>query len=99
MSSGLPFGNGTLSLGGVELELGSLLNAARSLAGKLSVLVIAPSIACFLWFWVAYQTSPLRKYPGPFLAGMFVFCVSEMTRRCHAGPSLLTTHMSDNSQG
>jgi len=75
MSSDLPFANGTLLLGGVELELGSLLDAVRSPAGKLSVLVIAPSIACFLWFWVAYQTSPLRKYPGPFLAGMLILYV------------------------
>lgn len=28
-----------------------------------------PSITVFLWFLVAYQTSPLKKYPGPFLAG------------------------------
>lgn len=28
-----------------------------------------PSITIFLWFSVAYQTSALKKYPGPFLAG------------------------------
>ncbi|KAK3336366.1 cytochrome P450 [Cercophora scortea] len=38
-------------------------------ANKLASLVLAPSIACFLWFFVSYHTSPLKKYPGPFLAG------------------------------
>ncbi|KAK4096345.1 cytochrome P450 [Parathielavia hyrcaniae] len=36
---------------------------------KLAALVLAPWIAVFLWFLVAYQTSPLKRYPGPFLAG------------------------------
>lgn len=39
-------------------------------ANKLSAIVLGPSVAVFLWFFVAYQTSPLKKYPGPFLAGM-----------------------------
>ena len=29
---------------------------------------LAP-LAIFLWFVVSYYTSPLRRYPGPFLAG------------------------------
>ncbi|KAK0649763.1 cytochrome P450 [Cercophora newfieldiana] len=64
MASVLPRGwsNGTWSVGGVDFNVSSN-------AGKATIAVIAPSIACFLWFWVAYQTSPLRKYPGPFLAG------------------------------
>ncbi|KAM7195564.1 Pisatin demethylase [Naviculisporaceae sp. PSN 640] len=30
---------------------------------------LVPSFTIFFWFFVAYQTSPLKKYPGPFLAG------------------------------
>lgn len=63
--------NTTWSVGGVDVDVASVLEAAQTTRGKLSILVVAPSIAVFLWFWVAYQTSPLRKYPGPFLAGMF----------------------------
>lgn len=34
-----------------------------------SAAVLVPAITIFVWFFVAYQTSPLKKYPGPFLAG------------------------------
>lgn len=47
----------------------TVLDAARTTTGKLTLLIVGPSVACLVWFWVAYQTSPLRKYPGPFLAG------------------------------
>jgi len=30
---------------------------------------VTPLVTIFLWFLVSYQTSPLKKYPGPFLAG------------------------------
>ena len=33
--------------------------------------VVAPALTIFLWFLVSYYTSPLKKYPGPFLAGEF----------------------------
>ncbi|KAL2126473.1 hypothetical protein VTI74DRAFT_844 [Chaetomium olivicolor] len=49
------------------LDVSSLLATAWS--HKLSIFALAPSIAVFLWFYVAWQTSPLKKYPGPFLAG------------------------------
>jgi len=76
MAPGL-FSNGTFSVGGVDVDLASVLEAARTPTGKLTVAVVAPSIAILFWFWVAYQTSPLRKYPGPFLAGAVMFhCVS-----------------------
>ncbi|KAK4655008.1 hypothetical protein QC762_405500 [Podospora pseudocomata] len=51
----------------LDWDWNTVLTAAQS--SKLTLLVVAPSIACFLWFFVAYQTSPLKKYPGPFLAG------------------------------
>ncbi|KAL2157081.1 hypothetical protein VTH06DRAFT_7037 [Thermothelomyces fergusii] len=35
----------------------------------LTTLVFGPALAIFLWFCVAYHTSPLKQYPGPFLAG------------------------------
>ncbi|KAK4156595.1 Pisatin demethylase [Chaetomidium leptoderma] len=68
MASASPAANGGLPpADGSALDLTSLL--AGVWGNKLSVLVLAPSIAVFLWFFVAYQTSPLKKYPGPFLAG------------------------------
>lgn len=87
MASGL-FSNGTFSVGGVDLDVASLLDAARTPTGKLTVAVVAPSIAIFFWFWVAYQTSPLRKYPGPFLAGTLMFHWCQLTRaRSHPNPT------------
>lgn len=69
MASASPAANGGLPpTGGSALDLTSLL--AGVLANKLTAVVLAPSVAVFLWFFVAYQTSPLKKYPGPFLAGM-----------------------------
>jgi hypothetical protein len=68
MASASPAANG-----GFPAPEGSALDLASVLSGvaqhKLSVLVLAPAIALFLWFLVAYQTSPLKKYPGPLLAG------------------------------
>jgi hypothetical protein len=57
--------------GGIPSPDGSMLDLvlAGVLANKLSVLLLSPAIAVFLWFLVSYQTSPLKKYPGPFLAG------------------------------
>ncbi|KAK0609431.1 cytochrome P450 [Immersiella caudata] len=48
---------------------GPTVHVAQTTTRKPTIAVVAPSIALFLWFWVAYQTSPLRKQPGPFLAG------------------------------
>ena len=45
---------------------------AGVLGNKLGALVLAPTLAVFLWFLVSYQTSPLKTYPGPFLAGMWL---------------------------
>ncbi|KAK0634755.1 cytochrome P450 [Bombardia bombarda] len=39
------------------------------LANKLGILILGPLVTTFLWFLVSYQTSPLKRYPGPFLAG------------------------------
>jgi hypothetical protein len=70
MVSASPAVNG----GPLPTESAALSLTASLLAGvwgnKLAALVLAPSIAVFLWFFVAYQTSPLKQYPGPFLAGM-----------------------------
>lgn len=45
----------------------SLLQEARQY--KAAIVLLTPAITIFLWFFVSYQTSPLKKYPGPFLAG------------------------------
>lgn len=55
--------------GGLEgLDWVVLLENARQY--KASVLLLTPAITIFLWFFVSYQLSPLKKYPGPFLAGV-----------------------------
>ena len=36
---------------------------------KAALVFLTPAITIFLWFFVSYHTSPLKKYPGPFLAG------------------------------
>ncbi len=60
--------------GGMLPPEGSVLDLvlAGVLANKLIVLILSPAIAVFLWLLVSYQTSPLKKYPGPFLAGMWL---------------------------
>jgi hypothetical protein len=68
MASASPAANAGLPPTEGSALLTSLL--AGVWANKLSAIVLAPSVAVFLWFFVAYQTSPLKKYPGPFLAGM-----------------------------
>lgn len=40
----------------------------RSLA---AAIVVVPLLSITAWWVVAYFTSPLRKYPGPGLAGEF----------------------------
>lgn len=57
------------ALGAAEgLDWVALLQTARQY--KASILLLTPAITIFLWFFVSYQLSPLKKYPGPFLAGM-----------------------------
>lgn len=54
---------------GVEgLDWVALLETARQY--KAGILLLTPAVTIFLWFFVSYQLSPLKKYPGPFLAGM-----------------------------
>lgn len=35
-----------------------------------TITLVAPAVICLLCFFVSYHISPLRKYAGPFLAGM-----------------------------
>lgn len=39
------------------------------LGNKITILVLVSIITTALWYSIAYLTSPLRKYPGPFLGG------------------------------
>lgn len=43
-----------------------------------SAAVFVPAITIFMWFFVAYQTSPLKKYPGPFLAGKPFYVIAHL---------------------
>jgi hypothetical protein len=93
MASASPAANG----GPFPTESAALNLTTSLLAGvwgnKLAALVLAPSIAVFLWFLVAYQTSPLKQYPGPFLAGMlYLFPCPFMDVLDQ--PPLLTRHVS-----
>jgi len=38
--------------------------------GVVVTVVVIPVVTLFVWFTVSWLVSPLRKYPGPFLAGM-----------------------------
>lgn len=56
--------NGTAAQG---FESFTILEAVRS--HKSTIFITAPLVSLFLWYFIAWQTSPLKKYPGPFLAG------------------------------
>ncbi|KAL3293974.1 benzoate 4-monooxygenase cytochrome p450 [Colletotrichum asianum] len=45
----------------------NLLGEAQS--HKASIVLLTPALSCFVWFVFSWSTSPLKKYPGPFLAG------------------------------
>ncbi|KAK2049719.1 cytochrome P450 [Colletotrichum somersetense] len=36
---------------------------------KAGIALLVPIVGCSLWFIASWQTSPLRKYPGPVIAG------------------------------
>ncbi|KAF6802151.1 hypothetical protein CSOJ01_11806 [Colletotrichum sojae] len=52
---------------GTSSQWESLLNRAQT--HKMSICLFTPAVLCFLWFFITWQMSPLKKYPGPFLAG------------------------------
>lgn len=39
------------------------------LSNKTAVVLTTSAAAVFSWFFISYHTSPLKQYPGPFLAG------------------------------
>lgn len=44
---------------------------------KKSVVVsLVPVIVLLVWYFISYQISPLKKYPGPWLAGLLLFLSS-----------------------
>lgn len=47
---------------------GSLVTAAP-LSSGVTLFLFVPIVTTLLWYAVSYFTSPLRKYPGPFLGG------------------------------
>ena len=51
---------------------------ADALAGRSTQIVALAGIAWVTWTVWSYVTSPLRKYPGPFLAGEFFHFVFVM---------------------
>lgn len=48
--------------------LGSPKTIFQSVAPSLMLLFIVPVITFWLWTITSYFSSPLKKYPGPFLA-------------------------------
>lgn len=61
----------------------SLLSNSR--VQLVGIVLVAPVVTLFLWFFVSYHTSPLKKYPGPFLAG-----------RSTPNPRIISTLVADN---
>ncbi|KAK4194406.1 putative cytochrome P450 E-class, group I [Triangularia verruculosa] len=54
----------------VGLRHGRPLILDSHVLARLAVTVtVVPIITLFLWFAISWATSPLRRYPGPFLAG------------------------------
>lgn len=53
----------------LELKPGLLTVDPHALARLAVALIVVPLASLFLWFTVSWATSPLRKFPGPFLAG------------------------------
>ncbi|OHF04526.1 benzoate 4-monooxygenase cytochrome P450 [Colletotrichum orchidophilum] len=45
----------------------TILTSAQS--HMASLVLLTPAISCFLWFFASWQTSPLKNFPGPLLAG------------------------------
>lgn len=67
--------------GGAEgLDWVALLESARQY--KAGIMLLTPAITIFLWFFVSYQLSPLKKYPGPFLAGMLSTFPATASTKC-----------------
>ena len=65
---------------------------ADALAGRSTQIVALAGIAWVTWTVWSYVTSPLRKYPGPFLAGeffSFCFCDEDVLPHNKAGVSRL----------
>ncbi|KAK1572961.1 cytochrome P450 [Colletotrichum navitas] len=42
---------------------------ASDISQKMEVVLLVPIVGCFLWFLASWQASPLKKFPGPVLAG------------------------------
>ncbi|KAK3391826.1 cytochrome P450 [Sordaria brevicollis] len=66
MASNVPLGNGTLP-GEHATPLSWATSALK--ANMIITFGVASLVTLFLWFFISYQTSPLKKYPGPALAG------------------------------
>jgi hypothetical protein len=43
------------------------------LSSKTAVVVTTSAAAVFSWFFISYHTSPLKQYPGPYIAGKTMF--------------------------
>lgn len=46
-----------------------MLNIIAMLMTGWKTVALGALIACVLWYWISYHMSPLRRYPGPTLAG------------------------------
>lgn len=70
MASNVPLGNATLP----GEHATQLSWATSALKGNMILSFGAASlVTLFMWFFISYQTSPLKKYPGPALAGQYSF--------------------------
>lgn len=76
MASNVPVSNGTLP--GEQADQSWALNALKS--NMILTFGATSLVTLFMWFFISYQTSPLKKYPGPALAGQYSITLGSLIR-------------------
>ncbi|KAI1078502.1 cytochrome P450 [Whalleya microplaca] len=65
---------------------------AGSPSNKLATVVVTITIAVSLWFFLSYQFSPLKQYPGPLLAGFTNLWRIYLATTAEFGPRMKKLH-------
>jgi hypothetical protein len=71
---------------------GGLLTLDRDVVSRLVLILVIPLLTLFAWSVVAWATSPLRKYRGPFLAGFTNLWRYNLTKSGRYGETIKKLH-------
>ncbi|KAK4169662.1 Pisatin demethylase [Cladorrhinum sp. PSN259] len=71
---------------------GGLLTIDRDLVLRLFLVFTVPLVSLFIWSAVSWIRSPLRQYPGPFLAGFTNLWRFQLARTSHYGDTIKGLH-------